>query len=309
MLDPFSAETGIAVEVEVFSDVREIFNKLVVGGTGIHALTDGSYHSRFFLEEDLLQPVDVSNIPNWENIIPAFKEADGITKDGEIYGVPFIFGTDSVAYRGDQIEGPVDSLDILWDPQYAGKIAMPGGLLESIFVAAMRLGFDDPFDLSDEQLEEVKQSLLEQKPLLRTYWVEIGDLKNLFATGEVAVAFSWVPVLELNKEGIDMRWAVPKEGQLGWYDANFITKEASPEEKLAVEQLMNWTLGDQYGATLAEEVAYRTTSQLAIEQMSPELVEELSLGDPESLLARTVWWVPEARSDAYEQVWNEVLNS
>ena len=98
MLDPFTEQTGITVEVEIFSDVREIFNKLVVGGTGIHALTDGSYHSRFFLEEDLLQPVDLANIPNWEHIIPAFQEADGIAKDGEVYGVPFIFGTDSISF-------------------------------------------------------------------------------------------------------------------------------------------------------------------------------------------------------------------
>jgi hypothetical protein len=43
--------------------------------------------------------------------------------------------------------------------------------------------------------------------------------------------------------------------------------------------------------------------------MAPELVEELSLSDPETFLAGTVWWVPEARSEAYEQVWNEVLNA
>lgn len=308
MLDPFTEQTGIKVELEIFSDVREMFNKLVVGGTGIAGLLDGSYHSQFTLEEGLAQPVDLSNIPNWDQIVSIFQGVEGTAMDGEIYGVPFVFGTDSIAYRADVVDDPVDSIDILWNPKYEGKIAMPGGLLESIFVAAMRLGLENPFDLTDAELEEVKKSLLEQKELVRTYWVEIGDLKNLFATGEVWLAWSWVPVMELKREGIDMRWGLPKEGQLGWYDANFITKEASPEEKLAMEMLMNWTLGDHYGKVLGEEVSYRTTSKAAIANMSEELREELDLGDPEAFLQGTVWWLPEARSAEYEALWNEVIS-
>jgi spermidine/putrescine-binding protein len=104
MLDPFTEQTGIEVELEIFSDVREMFNKLVVGGTGIAGLLDGSYHSQFTLEEGLAQPVDLSNVPNWDQIVSIFQGVEGTAMDGEIYGVPFVFGTDSIAYRADVVD-------------------------------------------------------------------------------------------------------------------------------------------------------------------------------------------------------------
>lgn len=311
MLSPFETETGIKVNIEVNDDPAAVTAKLRTGGTGITGYTDGTYHVREAFEADLLVPIDLSNVPNYEtNLIPEFKDSPAHVWEGEVYGIPMSWGTDSIAYNRDRIPGTIDDIGALWDPAYKGRIAMPAGLFESVIVAGIYAGVDDPFAMTDDELAKARELLLEQKPLVRTYWKLIGDLTNMFAAGEIDIAWSWVPVLELReKADIDMAWAVPKQGQLGWYDANFVTKEASPEEKLAMEQFMNYTLGDTYGKVLGEQISYRTTSKVAAEQLPEDLRKELDLDDPAAFLANANYWVAPDRPKEYQRVMNDVLNA
>lgn len=310
MVKPFEDQSHIHVDLQYFSDVAEVTSKLRTGGSGISLYTDGSYNSRISYNMGILQPLDMKNIPNWNHVLPQFKNAQGMKFGGRQYGVPFIWGTDSIAYRADKVKGKIDDISALWDPQFKGKIAMPDDLNESPQVAAMYLGFDKPWDLTPAQLKEVKSALLKQKPLVRTYWHEIGDLKNLFATGEVLIAWSWVPVMELvHTANIDMAWAVPRQGQLTWWDGNFIPKSASPAQKLAAEKLINYTLGNLYGVTVAEGPGYRTTAKLAVDKMKPALRNKLNFNDVGHFLKGAVWFQPPTRPKAYEQMWTDVKNA
>lgn len=311
MIDPFTEETGIKVNLELFSDVTEIASKLKTGGTGITGFVDGSYHAVESYEAGLLQPIDLANVPNYKkNVLPTFQDAKAHQFDGKVYGIPMDWGTDSIAYNGDKISGKIDDLSALWDPQFEGQIAMPAGLLEMVIVGGIYAGVPDPFDMTDDELAQVRDLLIKQKPLVRTYWKEIGELTNLFASGEVTIAWAWAPVLDLRqKADMDMVWVVPKQGQLGWYDAAFITKEAKPEEKKAFESFANYLVGDTYGVKLAEEVAYRTTSQAAIDRIPAATRKELDLNDPDKFLNNVNYWISPKRPAAYEAVQTDVLNA
>lgn len=308
LIEPFSKESGVQVELALFSDPAELVAKLKTGGAGVDILLDGSYHSRQSYDAGVLQPLNLDNIPNWKYVIEAFKGAEGLFFDGKQYGVPMAWGTDSVVYRGDLVEGEINSISALFDKKYAGRIAMPGGLHESLLVGAIYLGIDDPFSMDQSELNEVVALLIKQKPLLRTYWNDIGDLKNLMGTGEVVLAWGWAPVLELVDDGIDVRWGFPKEGQLGWYDASYLTIEAEGEAKAQAEAFINFLIGDHYGRVLGEDVAYRTVSTAAISTMDAELVEKLELSDPMGYLEDAKWWVSTSDPQAYEDAWQRVLN-
>lgn len=311
MLRPFEEASGIKVQVEVNDDPAAVTSKLQTGGTGISGYTDGTYHARTAFEAGLLQPIDMANVPNYDkNLLKAFKKAPAHIFDGKVYGIPQSWGTDSVAYNRDKIKGRIDDIGALWDPAYKGKIAMPSGLFESVIVAGIYAEVDDPFAMSDDELRKVKELLVKQKPLLRTYWKQIGELTNLFASGEVHIAWAWNPVLELReKADIDMVWVVPKQGQLGWYDSNFVTKDATPDKKKAFEQFANYTLGDTYGVVLGNEIGYRTLSTAAIAKLPAGLRKELDLDDPDAFLAGVNYWLAPDRPKAYQAVMDDVLNA
>jgi len=308
LLSPFKKSTGIDVKTQFFSDVAEVTAKIKTGGTGISTYVDGSYNAAISHAMDILQPLDLSKVPNVKHLLPQFRRADGTEFGGKTFAIPVVWGTDSLAVRADKV-GKVDDLAALWDPANKGKIAMPNGLNETPQVAAMYLGIKKPWDMTDDELAAVKNALLKQKPLVRTYWTEIGDLKNLFATGEVELAWAWVPVLELKDQGIDIEWSVPKQGQLVFWDGHAIPKGVSGQQLEDTYKFIDYTLGDVYGVELAKETGYRTTSQLAVDKMPADERKKLDFDDVDAFLANSLFFQPPTRPAAYQKVWNEVLNA
>ena len=309
MLAPFTDASGIKVKTELFSDPAEVVTKLKAGGAGVHMLVDGSYHVNLSYADGVLQPIDVANVPNAAHVIEEFKDVEGLSFDGKVYGVPIVWGTNSMIYRAQDVGGQLNDIGALFDQQFAGRISMPNGLFESLIVAAMYLGIKKPFSMTADELNSVVDLLIKQKPLVRTYWNDIGDLKNLMATGEVIVGWGWQPVMELRKQDIDVRWAHPKQGELGWYDANYLTKEAEGDVKAACEAFTNYLVGDTYGRILGEETGYRTTSKLAIAAMSEDLQKKLEINDPGAFLKGATWFLNPSDPPAYQAAWDRVLNA
>jgi spermidine/putrescine transport system substrate-binding protein len=308
-LEPFTSASGIDVKIEYFADPAEVVTKVQAGGAGVDILLDGSYHVEISYAAGVLSPLDIGNIPNWDHVVAAFKGADGLFFDGKQYGVPFAWGTDSIAYRADLTGGEVNDMSALFESDFAGRIGMPAGLFESLIVAAMYLGFEKPFDMSKEELDEATNLLIKQKPMVRTYWDQLGDLTQQLATGEVVVSWAWEPVLELRRDDIDVRWGFPKQGQLAWYDACYLTTEAVGQRKADSEAFINYLIGDTYGVLLGQEVGYRTAAGPAIEAMEPALRDELAVEDPMGYLKDASWFLTPADPQAYQDAWDRVLNA
>ena len=99
---------------------------------------------------------------------------------------------------------------MLWDPKLKGKISA-WDELSTIYMAAQVLGYDKPdpnhlYNLSDEELENVKKKLLELKPNIRKFWSTGGELTNLFENHEIVAAMGW-PLMtnQLRKAGFPDR--------------------------------------------------------------------------------------------------------
>ncbi|TIL60572.1 MAG: extracellular solute-binding protein [Mesorhizobium sp.] len=309
LLEPFTKQSGIEVSTQLFSDPAEVISKLKTGGAGVHLLLDGSYHSRIAYEMGILQPIDDTKLSNLKNIFPEFSNADGLFFEGKRFGVPLNWGTDSVVIRADQVGGTIDDIGALFDEQFAGRIGMPNGLYESLLVAGIYLGVPDPFDMSADELNAAVDLLVKQKPLVRSYWNDIGDLKNQLATGEVIIAWGWQPVMDIRKDGVDLQWIHPKQGEIAWYDASYLTVEADAETSDACMEFIDYTLGDFYGAQLGADTGYRTVSSEAAGKMSEELKESLSIDNVASFLKSANWWTPPKNPNAYQEAWDKVLNS
>lgn len=307
--EKFREMNDVDLQFSYFADPAEVVTKLQAGGAGVDVLLDGSYHVEISYAAGVLKPLNMTNIGNWEHVVPAFRDADGLFFDGQQYGVPFAWGTDSIAYRADLTGGPVDDLAALFEGDFAGRIGMPAGLFESLIVAAMYLGIEKPFSMSKDELDAVVDLLIKQKPAVRTYWDQLGDLTQQLATGEVVAAWSWEPVLELQKDGIDVRWGFPKQGQLAWYDACYLTIEAEGERQAAAEALIDYVIGDTYGVLLGSEVGYRTASSAAIANMDADLRKTLAIEDPMGYLAGASWFLTPQDPDAYQEAWDRVLNA
>ena len=163
---------------------------------------------------------------------------------------------------------------------------------------------------TDEQLKQIKDKLLEQKALIRSYWVTEADARNLFLNGEVVIGMTWVPTAYgLRAEGLDVRLALPKEGALGWSDNLGISKDATPEQTNAAYALIDFLLGEDYGLRINRSAPYTTgTTYGWIDKLSPEEQAVLFLDQVELFDTFNFRKLP-PNYDSWVQIWEEVKAS
>ncbi len=290
----------------------EQFAKLRAGGaSSVDLITPGLDKVEFYIESGLLQPIDFAKVPNASLLYDTFKNTKLGKKDGKTYGVPFYWGINPIVYRADLMDGEPDWSVFFEGEKYKGKLAMRDYALEGIMIAAMYLGIprDRMFHMDDAELKEIKKALMAQKKLLRTYWNSIGDLTNLFATGEIVCAFSWVPpYYDLRARGLNMGMAKPKEGVIGWCDTVAVPAGVKGEMRDAVFSLVDYLLGPVYGEKLAFGGPYAQSTSSALDKLSDEQREKIFVKDL-SIMDSFVWKENPPRYNDWVALWNEVKAS
>ncbi|WP_319584112.1 ABC transporter substrate-binding protein [uncultured Pseudodesulfovibrio sp.] len=308
----FVKSTGISIEKGFIGSDDEQFAKIRAGGgADWDLITPGLDKVELYVAADLLQPLDLSKIPNAAKRYAPFMNTPLGKKDGQVYGIPFYWGINPIVYRADLMDKEPDWSTLFEGEKYKGRLAMRDYALEGIAIAAMYVGIprERIFKMDDKELAECKKACIAQKKLLRTYWNSIADLTNLFATGEVVCAFSWVPpYYDLRAKGIDMGMAKPKEGVIGWCDTCAIPKDASPEGAAAAHELINYVLGPDYGYKLALDGPYAISTSTAREKLTPEEQDRIFIKDL-SVMDNFVWKENPTDYGKWVRIWNEVKAS
>lgn len=303
---------GISIEKSFIGTDDEQFAKLRAGGaSSVDLITPGLDKVEYYVASNLLQPIDLAKVPNAAKLYDTFKATTLGKKDGKTYGIPFYWGINPVVYRADLMDAEPDWSVFFEGEKYKGKLAMRDYALEGIMIAALYLGIpkDKMFDLDDKQLAEVKKALIAQKKLLRTYWSSIGDLTNLFATGEVVCAFSWVPpYFDLTARGLKMGMAKPKAGVIGWCDTLAIPAGVAGAKLDATLKLVDYLLGPDYGKKLAYGGPYAQSTSSTRDALPAEQQEKIFIKDL-SVMDSFVWKANPPRYTEWVALWNEVKAS
>lgn len=235
-ISQFEEQYNAEVLTIYVGSVDEMFAKTRTQGANFDIVFPDSSSIARYVESGLLRPLDRSRLPNLGNMLPFWQAQDYYEVGGELYAVPFTGGATPIVYNATLMPDPEASWGLLWNEEYAGKLGMLDDSNNSIVIAALYLGLDDPFNLSDAEFEQVKQALVEQSALIRKYITGEDEEASLLASGEILAAPQIEPGIadELNEEGGDYVFAelFPKEGALAWVD-NMGVPVGSPNPDLA----------------------------------------------------------------------------
>ena len=149
----------------------------------------------------LAAPLDLSKLPSYSQLSDRLRNAPLVRINGNVYGVPFVWGPNPLLYDTTFFKTPPDSWSVLWDSNLKGKISVWDDL-STICMAAQVLGYDKPdpghlYNLTDQELENVKKKLIELKPNVRKVWATGGELTNLFENHEIVAGMGW-PLMTKN---------------------------------------------------------------------------------------------------------------
>ncbi|MFZ0583738.1 MAG: ABC transporter substrate-binding protein [Candidatus Acidiferrales bacterium] len=257
----------------------------------------------------LAAPLDLSKLPSYPQLSERLRSMPLVRVNGNVYGVPFTWGPNPLLYDTTYFPKAPDSWSALWDPKLKGKISA-WDELSTIYMAAQVLGYDEPdpdhiYNLSDEELENVRKKLLELKPNIRKFWSTGGELTNLFENHEVVAAMGW-PLMtnQLRKAGFPIAETIPKENTTGWIDHLMITS-ASEHKELATE-FLEYMIEPKTQKMVTEVTGYDPANPRAAESMTDEQKKSLHLDDVNDYMKRIYFWQQVPRREKYNEIWNEV---
>jgi spermidine/putrescine transport system substrate-binding protein len=279
LIGEFERQTGIKIIYETFATNEDMYTKISAGGSNYDVIFPSDYMVEKMIKEGMLEKIDFSGLPNFENVGDRFKNL-GYDPGGE-YSVPYMYGTLGILYNKTMVDEPVDSWDILWDEKYARQIFMYDSMRDAFAPALIRLGYSiNTTDL--EELEEAKRSLIAQKPLVQAYVGDMGRDKMIGGEGALSLTYSGDAYLSM-LENPDLDYAAPKEGGNVWFDAMAIPKGA--RNKTGAEAFINFLCDG--------EVALKNTIYIGYSTVNMKAFEEL----PESMRESPVYWPSD---DVYE---------
>lgn len=308
-LAAFEKQNNVKIKAAFYSSGEEMLTKLQAGGSKIYdMLSPVNNNIKQLVGAKLAEPWDLAKIPNRAQLLPYYKAHPDVVVKGKHYMIPFVWGTDTVAYNKKYIP-QVNSWGVLFDKKYKGKVAVQDSAFETIALTAIFLGYTDPspFVLNDKQLNDVKKKLIEAKPVWRTIWTNFTDLQNLFISGEVWAAQGWLVIVEpIRRAGVDMGWAFVKEGSIGWFEGLTMVKGTKHADLL--HKLANYTIGDTYPYLVYKDTGYYPTSLAPKKRMTPAEIKGSRLDQP-ALPNKQHYYRTPPNFAKWQQVWNEVKNA
>jgi len=212
-----------------------------------------SYNEERFnrIQNKLLLPLDLKNIPNFKNVIPALQKADYLSSGGEVYASPVSQGPYGLAYNTAVLKNAPHSWDILWDPRFRGKYAIGGNeFIYNANITALALGYPRESISSYDALnnKKFKDKLRQLAVNAHSFWIGVDKPEDL--TG-LPLATSWGDAMgPLNKRGEPWEIAEPVEGMPCWIDNYSITwaLKDKPFLKKVAEEYINGLLSTDYQA-------------------------------------------------------------
>ena len=241
VLTEFTKQTGIKVQYDTFDSNDTLETKLLAGKSGYDGVVPTAYFLERQIKAGVFQKLDKNKLANLGNAWPDIAQRLAGYDPGNQYAVNYMWGTTGIGYNAKKArevlggDGKIDSWDIVFKPENLGKFKSCGvHLLDSsddILPAALKhLGFD-PNSRSEAELQKAADLVAKIRPSVRKF--HSSEYLNGLASGEIcfAVGFSG-DVKQAQKRaaeaknGVEIAYAIPKEGAQLWFDNLAIPKDA-----------------------------------------------------------------------------------
>ena len=265
VISDFEKQYGVRVIVENFDSNEMMYTKLMAGDR-YDVIIPSDYMIERLMNEDFLQPLDKSMIPNMENMSDAVL---GMSYDPDnTYSIPYFWGSVGLVYNHENVDPAViesEGWEVLRNTDYAGHIYIYDSERDSFMMAFKALGYsmntEDPNEINDayEWLLQMNNTM---SPVYVTDEV-IDGMMNGYK--DIAVVYSGDAAVVLD-ENDDMSFYMPSQGTNIWCDAMVIPQNAE-NPKLAHE-FINYMLTYEAAFDNTETVGYTSPNAEVFEEMT-----------------------------------------
>jgi spermidine/putrescine transport system substrate-binding protein len=223
----FTRATGVEVEVILFSSNEEMLAKLEAVDIGWDLFVPTNYTISTYVERGLIDPVDLSKVPNFMAGAESRRFTSEGTIDGRAYALPKNWGTTGMAFNSAEMTSPITSWKDFFAvaaAEGAGRTIVHDQQLTTVGSALVALGYD--FNATEpDRLAEAEALLLGVKPHL---YAITSDYQPGMRSGEAWMTMCWTnDGAQLNRDMPEIRFALGRDGGEIWTDFYAIPSKAA----------------------------------------------------------------------------------
>jgi putrescine transport system substrate-binding protein len=241
VLKDFTRETGVQVTYDTFDSNDLLETKLLAGKSGYDVVVPTAYFLERQIKAGVFQKLDKSKLPNLAHAWPEITGRLATYDPGNQYAVNYMWGTTGIGYnvkKARDILGPEakpDSWEVVFNPAILAKFKDCGVHMldssEDVFPAALKhLGLD-PNSKDPADLQKAADTVTKVRPFVRKF--HSSEFLNALASGEICLVLGWSGDIKQAqkraaeaKGGVEIAYAIPKEGAQMWFDNMAIPRDA-----------------------------------------------------------------------------------
>ncbi len=299
VLEDFTRETGIKVKYDTFDSNDMLETKLLAGRTGYDLVVPTAYFLERQIKAGVFQKLDKSKLPNlanaWDEIAGRLAAYD----PGNQYAVNYMWGTTGLGFnakKAREILGPdakIDTWDIVFKPELIAKFKDCGVHMldapDDVFAAALSYLKLDPNTRDEKDFDKAAELLLKVRPSVRKF--HSSEYLNALASGEICLVLGYSGDVKQAqkraaeaKNGIEIGYAIPKEGAQLWFDNLAIPKDA--KNVADAHALINYLLKPDVAAKNSNFVAYANGNAASRALVDKAILEDKSVYPDEAMMRK-----------------------
>ncbi|MHC8397524.1 polyamine ABC transporter substrate-binding protein [Pseudomonas sp. LB3P93] len=298
-LADFQKETGIKPVYDVFDSNETLEGKLLAGRTGYDVVVPSNHFLGKQIKAGAFQKLDKSKLPNYSNLDPVLLKRLEQNDPGNLYAVPYLWGTNGIGYNVDKIKAvlgvdKIDSWDVVFEPENIKKLHSCGvAFLDSadeMMPTVLNYMGLNANSTNPEDYKKAEAKLLAVRPYV-TYFHSSKYIADL-ANGDICIAigFSGDMFQARNraaeaKKGVNIAYTIPKEGGALWFDMLAIPKDSTNVKE--AHAFINYLLKPEVIAQVSDSVGYANPNPGSDKLMDQSIRTDESVYPPQAVLDKT----------------------
>lgn len=264
----FEKQTGIRVVYDVFDSNEVLEAKLLSGASGYDVVVPSNQFLAKQIKAGVFQKLDKSKLPNWKNLNPDLMKTLETADPGNQYAFPYMWGTTGIVYNVDKVKAAlgvdsIDSWDVVFKPENLEKLKSCGVTMldapQEIIAAALFYQGLNPNPTSPADIAKAEALMMQIRPYIAYFHSSkyISDMANgniCLSVGWSGDAFQAQARAEEAKNGVNIAYAIPKEGAAAWYDMMAIPADSKNTD--AALAYLNYIMEPEVVAQISDYVAY-----------------------------------------------------
>ncbi|MGE3147680.1 MAG: polyamine ABC transporter substrate-binding protein [Pseudorhodoplanes sp.] len=268
VLADFTKETGIKVKYDTFDSNDVLETKLLAGKTGYDIVVPTAYFLERQIKAGVFQKLDKSKLSNLVHVWPDIAKRLASYDPDNQYAVNYMWGTTGIGYNVKKARAllgnaAIDSWDIVFKPENLAKFKDCGVVMldssDDILAAALYYLKLDPNTKNESDIRKAADLVASVRSSVRKF--HSSEYLNTLASGEICLVVGWSGDIKQAQKraaeagnGVEVGYAIPKEGAQMWFDNFAIPKDA--KNVAEAHEFLNYMLRPEVAAKNSNVISY-----------------------------------------------------